>query len=228
MGVFQKFCEWGTDSKYVSPSRKCDVCGGKLGFLETGFWSINAKQLSDAVLCSHCYEKLERLAEYRTACIKPALRKEPPFKGFTVKAIPQLSLETAKEILETSVRCGEEELSVYGSEYTSLFRMRKAVFIYPTALQVGVVRQKRLNGKLVVFGFVQLGQFQKGDEVLIVDGEERRKAAVLEAYVFDCEENDLEVNLKANMGKHRLSCWQTGWLVLDSTEALNTDVTVIC
>ena len=31
MGLFQKFCEWGTDAKYVKPGKKCDLCGKKLG-----------------------------------------------------------------------------------------------------------------------------------------------------------------------------------------------------
>ena len=29
MGLFQKFCEWGTDAKYVKPGKKCDLCGKK-------------------------------------------------------------------------------------------------------------------------------------------------------------------------------------------------------
>ena len=99
MGAFQKFCEWSTDAKYVPLNRKCDVCGKKLGFFETGFWSTNAKQLSDAVLCSHCYEKLRVLAEYRTEWLKPKQRKTPPFDKFTVSDISCLTFEKAKQVL---------------------------------------------------------------------------------------------------------------------------------
>ncbi len=227
MGAFQKFCEWSTDAKYVSLNRKCDVCGKKLGFFETGFWSINAKQLSDAVLCSHCYEKLRVLAEYRTEWLKPKQRKTPPFDKLTVKGISYLTFEKAKQVLEAAETFGKEELALYGSDYTSVFRMRNAVFIEPTALQVGANRSQKLKNRLVVFGFVQLGQFKKGDKVLIADGEARRETTVLEAYVFDCEENTLEVNLRANMGKQRIERWQTGWLVLDSMETLGTNATII-
>ena len=227
MGAFQKFCEWSTDAKYVPLNRKCDVCGKKLGFFETGFWSTNAKQLLDAVLCSHCYERLRVLAEYRTEWIKPKQRRTPPFDKLTAKGISQLTFEKAKQVLDAAETFGREELALYGSDYTSVFRMRNAVFIEPTALQVGVKRSNMLKNRLVVFGFVQLGQFQKGDKVLIADGETRRETTVLEAYVFDCEENTLEVNLRANMGKQRIERWQTGWLVLDSTETLDTDVTII-
>ena len=104
-----------------------------------------------------------------------------------------------------------------GPAYTSIFRMRNATFIVPTALQVGVARAKRLNNKLVLFGFVQLGQFKKGDPVLILDGKQRRETTVLEAYIYDPDvpENNLEVMLRANMGKQCLKQWQQGWLVLD-------------
>ena len=52
---------------------------------------------------------------------------------------------------------------------------------------------------------------------------------VLEAYVFDPDvpENDLEVMLKANMGKQCLMQWQQGWLVLDDEEKVGGNTTVI-
>ena len=40
-------------------------------------------------------------------------------------------------------------------------------------------------------------------------------------------ENDLEVMLKAHMGKQQLSQWQTGWLVLDDTETVTDHTTVV-
>jgi hypothetical protein len=131
--------------------------------------------------------------------------------------------------LESPEKLGKEELAAMGSAYTSIFRMRNATFIVPTALQVGVVRAKRLNNKLVLFGFVQLGEFKKGDSVLILDGKQRRESTVLEAYVFDPDvpENDLEVMLKANMGKQCLKQWQQGWLVLDDEEKVGGSTTVI-
>ena len=51
----------------------------------------------------------------------------------------------------------------------------------------------------------------------------------MEAYIYDPDvpENDLEVMLKANMGKQRLSQWQQGWLVLDNEEKVGGSTTVI-
>ena len=74
-----------------------------------------------------------------------------------------------------------------------------------------------------------MGEFKKGDSVLILDGKQRREAIVLEAYVFDPDvpENDLEVMLKANMGKQCLKQWQLGWLVLDDEEKVGGSTTVI-
>ena len=40
-------------------------------------------------------------------------------------------------------------------------------------------------------------------------------------------ENDLEVMLKAHMGKQSLHQWQTGWLVLDDEATVTDHTTVI-
>lgn len=229
MGVFQKIVEQGTDTKYVPRGKKCDICGEKLGFLETGFWSTNATQLVDGVICTGCRDKLKYLVEYRDFWIPKARKKEPPFSKLSSRKLHLLDKQGVATIMEAAEAFGREELSAVGPEYTAIFRMRDACFIQPTALQVGIVRAKRLYNKLVLFGFVQLGQFRKGDKVLILDGEYRREAAVLEAYAFDPDvpENDLEVMLKAHMGKQRLDHWQTGWLVLDDEETIGDHASVV-
>ena len=63
----------------------------------------------------------------------------------------------------------------------------------------------------------------------ILDGAHTREATILEAYLYDPDvpENDLEVMLKANMGKQRLKQWQQGWLVLDDEEKVGGNTTVI-
>ena len=229
MGLYQKICEWGTDAKFVPHGKKCDLCGKNVGFLNTGFWSINAKWLNDGVICDRCYKKMELLSKFSSKWIPKDLRKEPPFSALTNGGWRTLHVQEAMTVLESPEKLGKEELAGMGQEYTSIFRMRNATFIVPTALQVGVVRAKRLNNKLVLFGFVQLGEFKKGDSVLILNGKQRREATVFEAYVFDPDvpENDLEVMLKANMGKQCLKQWQQGWLVLDDEEKVGGSTTVI-
>ena len=157
------------------------------------------------------------------------MRKEPPLSALTNGGWHALRVQEAMTVLGSPEKLGKEELAAIGPAYTSIFRMRNATFVVPTALQVGVVRAKQLNNKLVLFGFVQLGEFKKGDSVLILDGKQRREATVLEAYVFDPDvpENDLEVMLKANMGKQCLQQWQQGWLVLDNEEKVGGSTTVI-
>ena len=229
MGLYQKFCEWGTDVKFVPHGKKCDICGEKLGFLETGFWSINAKRLADGVICEHCLRKLKFLADYRNSWIPKALHKTSPFHAIYNRTPHTLKVQEAQTVFEAAQTFAKEELATIGPEYTSYFHMRNACFIEPTALQVGIKRAKQMNSKLVLFGFVQLGQFQKGDKVLICDKDGSREATVLEAYVYDPDvpENDLEVMLKAHMGKQQLSQWQTGWLVLDDEETVTDHTTVI-
>lgn len=229
MGLYQKICEWGTDARFVPHGKKCDLCGNNVGFLNTGFWSINAKRLNNGVICDRCYKKLELLSKFSSKWITKDLRKELPFSALTNGGWHALRVQDAKEVLEAPEKLGKEELAAIGPAYTSIFRMRNATFIVPTALQVGVARAKRLNNKLVLFGFIQLGEFKKGDSVLILDGKQRREATVLEAYVFDPDvpENDLEVLLKANMGKQCLKQWQQGWLVLDNEEKVGGSTTVV-
>lgn len=226
MGVFQKFVEWGTDARYVPPGKKCDICSSRLGLFETGFWSINAKHLSGGVICRDCFEKLELLIKYRTRWVPGNLRKEHPFSCLGGSGREDLDGQTAGQVFSAFETLGRELLTSLGAEYTALFRIKDACFIEPTAVQVGVRRSALLKGKLVLFGLVQLGAFQKGDRVLIWDKGETRKAAILEVYEYDCGENTLEVMLKANMGKQQLSQWKTGWLVLDDTQPVDEKAVV--
>ena len=229
MGLYQKFCEWGTDAKFVPHGKKCDICGEKLGFFESGFWSTNAKQITDGVLCKHCFEKLEKLRDYRKLWVPKSKKKEIPFCYLDGNRLFLLDAENAKLLLESSEILAGEELASIGPDYGSLFRMKEACFIEPTPLQVGIKRAKQLENRLVLFGFVQLGQFKKGDKIRIRDNDGIRDAAVLEAYVYDPEvpENNLEVMLKAHMGKQELSQWQTGWLILDDEETVTDHTTVV-
>ena len=229
MGLYQKVCEWGTDAKFVPHGKKCDLCGKKLPYLDTGFWSVNAKRLADGVICGQCLRKLNFLADYRNNWIPKNLRKTDPFRAIYSRTPHLLKVQEAQTVFEAAQTFAKEYLSSVGPDYSSCFHMRNACFIEPTALQVGIKRAKQMNSKLVLFGFVQLGQFQKGDKVLICDKDGSRQATVLEAYVYDPDvpENDLEVMLKAHMGKQLLSQWQTGWLVLDDEETVTDHATVI-
>ena len=229
MGLYQKLCEWGTDAKFVPHGRKCDLCGKKLPILDTGFWSVSAKWLSDGVICGQCLKKLNVLVDYRSSWIPKTLRKTKPFCAIYNRNPHTLKVQEAQTVFEAVETFAKEYLSTIGPDYSSCFHMRNACFIEPTPLQVGIKRAKQLNNKLVLFGFVQLGSFKKGDKVLICDNDGSREATVLEAYFYDPEvpENDLEVMLKAHMGKQMLNQWQTGWLVLDDTETVTDHTTVV-
>ena len=229
MGLYQKFCEWGTDAKFVPHGKKCDLCGKKLPCLDTGFWSVNAKWLADGVICEQCLRKLNFLVDYRSSWIPKTLRKIAPFCAIYNRTPHTLNVQEAQTVFEAAQTFAKEDLATIGPEYTSYFYMRNACFIEPTALQVGIKRAKQLEHKLVLFGFTQLGQFRKGDKVMIRDNDGSREATVLEAYVYDPDvpKNDLEVMLNAHMGKQQLSQWQTGWLVLDNEETVTDHTTVI-
>ncbi len=227
MGAFQKFVEVATDTKYVPVGRKCDICGNKLGFFYTGFWSVNAKQLMDCVLCNDCDKKLNLLLKHRNRWIKKAVRKEKPFSLYTPAQKHLIDLNGIKQCFEFAKAFGTEYLSSFGEEYGSIFYSQEAFHLDTPPLMVGIKRSKLLNNKMVVFGYVQMGCFKQGNKVLIDLGKRVVEASVLEAYVYDCEENTLTVNLRSNMGKQRLDQWQVGWLALDTEEDLPDIVTVV-
>ena len=228
MGWYHKFCEWGTDARFVPHGKKCDLCGKKLAYLDTGFWSINAKWLSNGVICRQCHKKLQLLAEYRNSWIPKALRMSPPFCAVCKQTPHILNVQEAQTVFEAAETFALKELSSVAPDCRALFRMQNACFIKPTALQVGIKRAKQLNNKLVLFGFVQSGRFKKDDHVIILDGGTGRETTVLEAYTYDPDvpENDLEVNLKAHTGKQQMAQWQTGWLVLDDENSVSSNTSV--
>ena len=226
MGLFQKFVEWGTDAKYVPLGSKCARCGKKIGFFHSGFWSLNAKQYADGVLCEDCDSKVELLLKHAPDWVKKGFRSKPPYKGYSPSKRFLMPLSSAALLLDSAERFGEEELAELGGEYHAIFRAESACNIEPTALDVGIQRAGLLQNKTVAFGFVQLGRFEKGATVLLRYGEQSLKTSILEAYAFDCEENTLDAELKAHMGKQCLSQWQNGWLVLDIDTDLPNSVTL--
>ena len=90
-----------------SLAKKCDLCGKKLGALETGFWSINAKWLADGVICQHCHDKLQLLAEFRGKWVPRGLGNELPYKALTRKNIVTMELEGARTVMEAPEKIGQ-------------------------------------------------------------------------------------------------------------------------
>ena len=212
---FAKFVEWATDSKYIPLGSRCSLCDQKLSFFRTGFWSINAGALADGALCAKCKEQVERLLTTKREWLKASVLQKSSWNLFNTKNMHKMPLQTVKEMIAAKEAVDQECLAAFGSDKTSLFRIEDAIQIEPTAIQVGVARAKRLKNKVVVFGMVERGSFSKDDQVHIQQNSGTDSAAILEAYVYDCEENTIDVCLRANMGKHRLTAGERGWLVLD-------------
>ena len=126
-----------------------------------------------------------------------------------------MPLQTAKEMIAAKEAVDQRSLASFGNDKTSLFRIEDAIQIEPTAIQVGITRAKRLKNKVVVFGTVERGSFSKNSQVEIEQSSGTELTSVLEAYVYECDENTIDVCLRANLGKHRLTAGERGWLVLD-------------
>ena len=212
---FRNFVEWATDSCYVPLGSLCSLCGKKLGFFRTGFWSTNASKLRNGVLCEKCAEKVERVIAAMHEWSTSATQKHSSWIHFNTHNWHKLTVKNVAEMIAAKERADQEKLSAFGKGKSSLFRIMEVVQIEPTALQVGVVRAKRLRSKVVVFGVVERGTFSKNDAVQLEQQDVSVDTTILEAYAWDCEENTLEINLRANMGKQRLAEGEQGWLVLD-------------
>ena len=89
---------------------------------------------------------------------------------------------------------------------------------------MGIARAKRLKNKVVIFGTVERGSFSKNSQVEIEQSNSTESTSVLDAYVYDCEENTIDVCLRANMGKHRLTAGERGcWCwIMNRTLKLET------
>ena len=224
---FRKFVEWATDSRYVPLGSLCSFCGKKLVFFRTGFWSTNACKLTDGELCEKCAEKLDRLI----AAMPEWLREEPLQQSswiqYNTHNWHNLTVKNANEMIAAKDQADQETLSAFGHDKSSLFRIVEVFQIEPNALQVGVARAKRLRSKVVVFGMVERGSFSRHDVVQLEQQDFSVGTTILEAYAWDCEENTLEIDLCANMGKHRLVEGKQGWLVLDYESDVDEDAFVV-
>ena len=212
---FAKFVEWATDSKYIPLGSHCSLCDKKLGFFRTGFWSINAGSLADGALCEKCKARVEQLLATKREWMKASVLQKSSWNLFNTKNMHKIPLQTAKEMFAAKEAVDQECLAAFGSGKTSLFRIEDAIRIEPTAIQVGVARAKRLKNKVVVFGTVERGSFRKNSQVEIEQSSGTELTRVLEAYVYECDENTIDVCLRANMGKHQLKAGARGWLVLN-------------
>ena len=212
---YAKFVEWATDSKYIPLGSHCSLCDKKLGFFRTGFWSINAGSLADGALCEKCKARVEQLLATKREWMKASVLQKSSWNLFNTKNMHKMPLQTAKDMIAAKEAVDQESLAAFGSDKTSLFRIEDAIRVEPTAIQVGIARAKRLKNKVVVFGTVERGSFSKNSQVEIEQSNSTESTSVLDAYVYDCEENTIDVCLRANMGKHQLAAGERGWLVLD-------------
>ena len=198
---FRKFVEWATGSRYVPVGSCCSLCRKKLGFFRTGFWRTNASKLADGELCEKCAENVERLMATMPERLKADQPQQSSWIQYNAHNWHTLTVKNATEMIAAK---DQETLSAFGRDKSNLFRIVEVVQIEPNALQVGVARAKRLRSKVAVFGMVERGSFSRPDGVQLEQQDASVGTTILEAYAWDCEENTLEINLRANMGKHRL------------------------
>ena len=224
---FAKFVEWATDSRYIPLGSRCSLCDNKLGFFHTGFWSINTSKLADGVLCAKCKEQVDRLLATKREWMKASALRQASWYPFNTNNWYRMPLQTAKEMIAAKEAADQRCLASFGNDKTSLFRIEDAIRIEPTTIQVGVARAKRLKNKVVVFGTMERGSFSKNDQVQIQQDIGTDSTVILEAYVYDCEENTIDVCLRANTGKHRLTAGERGWLVLDDESCVEVGNVIV-
>lgn len=211
------------DKKYIPRGTKCDICGKKLGFLATGFWSINARTLTDGVLCEECAKRMSDLIDDKKEYLRGNVLEE--YAKFTLFNWDEMSLEQAKKLIVLKEESVDKKMSASGT--SELFNVKAAKTIKPSAYSVGIVRAKRLNNKAVVFGVTEIGAFKKGDSVKINLPSGVIKATILEAYIKTSTTYDIYSELSAHMGKQMVPKGKAGWLVLDTESDLSKADSVI-
>ena len=211
---FRRFVEWGMDCTYVPLGSKCDICGKKLGFFATGFWSCNTKHVEGGNLCGACNEKLRRLIEEKDRWMTREVKRTSPLAQYKLSTWRSMSAQEARQLIELKQLVDRGELDKYGADASALLYVQEAFFVDPKATDVGVMRAKRYRNGTVVYGRAEEGVFAKGDAVLVDRKGELLEAKVIEAFVDegDCT---FELCVRANMGKQRLSKEQVGWILLD-------------
>lgn len=226
---FKKFVESGTDAQYIKFGTRCSVCSKKLRFFETGFWSINGNKISDGALCKNCAEKAHDYILNKRKWMKASQYKSEPWSLYGARNWNEMSVETVKALFTLKENAEAEIINKHGKTSSAFFRVEYTENIAPNSLEVGISRAKKLRNKIVAFGITDSGVFAKGDSVMIessCDGT-TKEAAILEAYVWDCDENTLLVNLKAHMGKQSIPEGKKGWLVLSIESGVNSDDIII-
>ena len=220
----RKYVECIEECKYIERGTLCGVCGRKLGYFYDGFWSINSKDrhLIDGVLCGKCHKHFKDLIEDKKWASKE-VRKEPQWEKFTSLISESYTAEDIKWFFEQKENSDKENLSAYGSEACGLFRIKVSFGANTHPFQVGIVRNKKLNNKTVVFGKVEEGLFEKNNKVKLDIGGDITETTVLEAFVFDPEafvKGDMYVNFNETIAANlrytrKIKENKTGWLILD-------------
>ena len=211
---FKRFVEFATDSQYVPLGSKCDLCGKKLGFFATGFWSTNTKHVEGGNLCKACDERIQTLIRDKKRWMSKRIQENSPLAGYMLGTWRTMSLQEVKLLLALKEQVDRGELEQYGESASAYLTVQEAFQIEPTAIQVGVIRAKQFKKTMVVYGRVEQGVFSKGDAVRIDSEGKLLDAHVLEAYEDDGE-NPFELHVRAHMGRQKLAKDQTGWLLLD-------------
>ena len=221
----RKYVECIEECKYIERGTLCSVCGKKLGFFYDAFWSVNSKDkhLIDGVLCRKCHEHFKELIQDKK-WVSNEVKKQQQWKKFTSLISESYTVADIKWFFEQKENSDKENLSAYGSEACGLFRIKVPFEIDPHPFQVGIVRARMLKKKMVVFGKVEEGIFQKKDKVKLDMGGNIIETTVLEAFVFDPEAfikhnmyADFNDTIAANLRYTRkIKENKMGWLILDT------------
>lgn len=225
-GNFKAFVEWGTDCKYVALGSRCSICEKKIDFFHSGFWSVNSKEkhLRNGILCGKCYRHATSLIERQNEWMSEELRNKEQWRKFGSNVMLYYTSEEIRMLFEQKEISDKERLSAFDSGACGLFRVQEAFVIEAKPLNVGLVRAKKLDGKMVVFGTVEEGIFQKGDKVYIDFAGGKVETVAIEVFDFDpdaFEDSDIYVNfsktIKANLGYTRkIKENRQGWIILDT------------
>lgn len=187
----------------------CPVCGKEM---DGGIFG-DSMVIADGKICGKCERMLRGEYDIKRYMERMAFTSGE-FRERTEDPLKMMTVEMLRELIREKNEQKESKIEEYSGDYSSVLTADEVFVISPKPLEVGIKRAKELKNRIVVRGMVQLGDFTKGDDI-IVD----HKGNLTETFILDvipCSGVvDFMTELKANMHKKDVAQDQNAWIIID-------------
>lgn len=127
--------------------------------------------------------------------------------------LAELTVEDIKEDIATLVQRKAEAIAAFGGRFQHIFCVDEGFAYTLGALDGGVTRVKKYQGKLVVNGMVARGEFSREDTAVLISGGRERPVKILEP--VPCAGQSFDMEISTYVGKPSVATDDNAWMVLD-------------